>query len=510
MTVIAGTTVAWSLSPRIITIPAPITEVTVTDLHETLLDLEDSVEGMIWPTLRNTSGGEALGGGVTVGVTSELQNAQLAFEARTTQLESGTVTTGAAPGALTIELIDTAATFQTNNVSRGDLIYNVTDGSQATVLELDGTTPETKLVATLLEGGTDNDFDLGDSYVIYDVVQCRVTGGNLVAVDDVAAELSPIFPTFGTQVLTTASSSATSQNAASLEYAAFVNAVWVDAVNGTDASTGYAATGRPYGTPQDPVKTVTNAVSIQAERGLPKTIQFLGDYTFASGEDVTGFKLVGSNSVRTLLTLTAAATITDVEITDATVTGTLDGNAIIRDGHVYDITYFSGEIHDCQISGTITLGNSAQANILDCHSRVAGSGTPIFDFGGSGQSLYLSNYNGGALLQNKSGSESSTINLQAGQVKVDLTTVTGGTIVVRGDGKVVDAADETDFLLSGTYGSLTLENETNTARMLQEVWIRLGLDPDNPLTSRSDGSIDATGIDINATPSGADIIQTRQ
>jgi hypothetical protein len=208
--ILNNTTVNWRLSPRIITIDSAYTNITVTDLHETLLALEDDVEGILWPHLRETSGGEALGGGVTVGVTVELQDAQIAFEARTTPLESGTATSASVnnPDG-TITLTDSAATFQTNNVGRGDLIINVTDGSQCTVIELDSVTPETKLLATTLIGGTDNDFDIPDAYDVYDIVQCDISGGNLVAVDDVDAEISPIFPTFGTQVTRTASSSAT-------------------------------------------------------------------------------------------------------------------------------------------------------------------------------------------------------------------------------------------------------------------------------------------------------------
>ena len=73
MAIIAGTTVAWNLSPRVITIPATETNVTVEDLQDTLLHLEDSEQRMIWPHLRETSGGEDLGGGVTVGLTMKLQ-----------------------------------------------------------------------------------------------------------------------------------------------------------------------------------------------------------------------------------------------------------------------------------------------------------------------------------------------------------------------------------------------------------------------------------------------------
>jgi len=48
------------------------------------------------------------------------------------------------------------------------------------------------------------------------------------------------------------------------------------------------------------------------------------------------------------------------------------------------------------------------------------------------------------------------------------------------------------------------------ALQLADLYRRLGLDAANPLTNKKDGSVSATGIDIVATQSGDDIIQTRQ
>ena len=58
MAIISGVTIDFTLSPRVITIPTTETAVTITDLQDTLLDLEDDDEGILHPHLRNTSGGE--------------------------------------------------------------------------------------------------------------------------------------------------------------------------------------------------------------------------------------------------------------------------------------------------------------------------------------------------------------------------------------------------------------------------------------------------------------------
>lgn len=206
MAVIAGTTVNWRLSPRVVTIPVAQTTVSVTDLQDTLLALEDNTnteDGMLFDHLRNTSGGEDLGGGNTVGFTMELQDTVIAFAPRTTNTSSGTATTANAAGTV---LIDSAATFQTDGVLPGAKIVNFTDKSVSSVISVDS---ETQITHYALADGTENDWDSGDEYKVWNEVQCEVNGGNLVAVDLVPAAINPIRATFGTQVLRTSSSSAT-------------------------------------------------------------------------------------------------------------------------------------------------------------------------------------------------------------------------------------------------------------------------------------------------------------
>ena len=74
--------VNWEVSPRIITVASPSVEVAIQDLHDTLTTTEASMEGMDMDRIVSSSGKEALGSGVLVGITLQLLNAKLAFEAR--------------------------------------------------------------------------------------------------------------------------------------------------------------------------------------------------------------------------------------------------------------------------------------------------------------------------------------------------------------------------------------------------------------------------------------------
>lgn len=82
MAIRSDVTVDFSVSPRIIQVASPSTSIVIQDLHDTLRDIEDNIWNMSYPKLINSFGKQALGGGSLVGITSELQNAKLAFEAR--------------------------------------------------------------------------------------------------------------------------------------------------------------------------------------------------------------------------------------------------------------------------------------------------------------------------------------------------------------------------------------------------------------------------------------------
>jgi hypothetical protein len=457
--ILANTRVNWRLSPRIITIDSAYTDITVTDLHETLLDLEDDIEGMLWPHLRNTSGGEALGGGVTVGITVELQDAQVEFEARVNPLESGTATSASSPGADGfMTLTDTAATFQTNLVARGDLIVNVTDGSQASVVEVQS---ETVLKLVNLTGGTDNDFDISDVYDVYDVVQCRVSGGNLVAVDSVGSEISPVFPSFGTQVLTTSSSSATALSQQTLEQALFIEGVVVDTVNG------YAGTGsidnNPIGSRQAPSNNITDAKSIADTRGVPK-FRLASSLTLSGVDLSDGYGFAGDSPFY-ILTADPSANVSNCSMENLTLVGELDGLNLVQNCSINAVTSLSGFIDKSALNSTVSL--SGTTSMFSCYSNVPGSGYPVVTTGSN--SLVLRDYGGSIGLSGVTGGDHS-VGIAGGRLLLD-NTCTGGTVHARRE----------PFDIVDNSAGTTLLDETGGIKQ-REIHKLKGLDASNAVT----------------------------
>lgn len=449
-------TVLPYLSPRLLIVAAPDTEITVQEIIDQVRDWEDGEEGMAYPYIISAAGKENLGGGVTVGITCTLQNARIAFEARTTPTETGTVTTADGTGLV---LTDNTATFVSNGVTVGAHVVNKATGASGSVVSVDSETQLTLLQA--LGGGTRNDFQIGDDYAVHNIIPCSISGGNLVAVDDVGADLDPVFPTAWTQVVRTSSSSATLQELQDIQYASFAGGVWYDMANGT------AGTVFPVGTERQPCNNLTDVKTIAEARGFD-TIYVVGDMSLGSSLDFNGYTFIGRGQTLSTFTIDTSANVLNCVFKSATVTGTLDGQCNIVDATLDDVTVISGVVENSMIDpGTITLGGSQTAHFLDCKSGVPGVSTPIIDMGGSGQDLAMRNYNGGIRLENLSGAQSVSIDLNSGQCVIDTTTVTNGTIVVRGIGKVIDEAG--DWMVSGTYGSMTLINEVQGSPSLQIV-----------------------------------------
>lgn len=417
-------TVLWHLDPRLIFVAAPSVEVTIQDLHDTLRDLEDEPENMIYPSIISTAGKENLGGGVQVGLTATLQNARLGFDARKEWISDGYVTSADING---LTLIDSEATFISDGVVPGAWIVNIDDRAIASVRVVDS---ETRLTTDLLDSGFNNQFEVDDDYRIMRVIQMNVSGGNLVAVDGYGAELDPIIPTAGTQVVRTAASSATLQSQLQLEHATYNERITID------VTSAFSGTAFPIGSQIQPVNNVTDAIIIATARGFNRFF-IIGDITFVTGDVISGFIIEGDSPVKSTITVDPGAIVTDVEFLNATLSGTLDGGSQIERCQLNDVSFIDGLIQRCALTGTITLSGATQASIFNSASGIPGSDTPIIDMGGSGSAMIMRNYSGGIKLINKTGPDPVSIDINSGQIIID-STVTNGLIIIRGMGEPVE------------------------------------------------------------------------
>lgn len=215
-----------------------------------------------------------------------------------------------------------------------------------------------------------------------------------------------------------------------IEYGEYDGAVRIHPILGVVGST------YPIGTLRQPSNNVTDAMIIASARGFNSLI-FLTDYTLTTGHNVENMILYGVNSILTTITIDPGALTDNCSIKKATITGTLDNNTIVEKSIVNDLLYYNGEMRNCTLQGTVTLGGGAAAHIVDCVAGIPDGDPPIIDLGGTGQSLSVRNYNGELTIRNKSGTDACSINMNAGHLILD-STVTAGDIYIEGTAKVTD------------------------------------------------------------------------
>jgi hypothetical protein len=434
------------LSPRLILVDTDT--ISVQNLHNFIREWEDEPWNMQYPKLIDSSGKEDLGDEVSVGITSTLKNAQVGFESQISITSEGSVTTGDTEGT---RLIDSGATFITDVVNPGDIIQNLTDGSDATVLEV---ILETELVCLKLQGGSDNQFDVSDAYQISPIIQCKISGGNLVAVDDAGSSMSAVFTTAKTQIVRTSASSATLQELEAIQQGAFDNCVTIDVVSGS------SGTAYPLGTHEYPVNNLDDAKTIAQARGLIK-LHIDGTLTLQSGDDVSGYTLFSTSTGQGEVVAQAGCVTSGTGFEMITVSGALNGVCSFFRCVISSITNFQGEAKESLI-GTAVLASGGAVYITYCF----GIGT-VLDFNSIACDLYVLAFNGMITLKNKTQSDAAHLGFISGSITLE-DTVTAGTITIQGACQItnsssadVDAGDSMAATAVALSGSTEYAVKTN-------------------------------------------------
>ncbi len=463
--------VRWNLSPRVIVVEAPSTELTMQDLVDTSRRLEMQLDNIDDDYLLDAAGKEDLGGGTLVGITVTLNNAVVQFEGRTISFEQGTITTASGEGNF---IIDDTATFKSSGITTGDMIMNITDQSMTDVVEV---ISETELKCNVLDDGSDNQFELNDEYKVWPIVECDLSGGNLVSLDENGLSILPFLGSPNVVLSRVSSSSGTLSDIEAIQYSSYQNSVWVD-VNSGQAGVSY-----PSGTRESPVNNIQDAVIIGKAKGL-STLAILSDITLDAGDNVSDFCLYGKNPVQTTLLINPDAITDNCRIQELKVSGTLDGNATIdRCLTVGNINYIYGYIMNSMIAGSITLAGGHGCALLNCYSY--SELDTYINMGGTGQNLLCRNFTGRIHISNLTDdSNDVSLDMLSGEVYIE-PTVTAGFLDIRGIATLYDNSTGTavvsdedllnrksitssiwgtqnaDHLLPGSTGE-SLDNASNT------------------------------------------------
>jgi hypothetical protein len=409
----------------------------VQDYVDTVRPFESSFEAMSHTFLISASGKDDLGGGKLVEITMSEKDLKLSFEARTTPAQTGTVTTGSsAPVVGEISFIDTGATFIANGVTRGSLVINFTDQSVADVVEV---ISETELMTKTLVNGIGNTFDVADVYHIFNVEQMTVQGGNVVAVDNMAATTNAIQPTAFTQVVLTLASSGTVTNLTQIETQVAqietqVAQIHGQARRGVFLNTEALVNGNGY--QQTPFDNWSDAVDSAEALGL-QTIYVEADATV--DRNISNFRIIGTNLPTIDLGGFDYKNGIFNELTLTGDQGTGDSPLLALTCAVLSMTNFNGSMLTVTVQGTISIADGAFCLINGVLPAVGGvPWTLDMGAGGAASTAQIQNISGGMIITNMDNAgDSAHFAFSQGAITIDAS-CTAGNIVISGDVKVTD------------------------------------------------------------------------
>lgn len=269
-----------------------------------------------------------------------------------------------------------------------------------------GTTNVTETVA-LLSKHTGTGADLGKVYIR---IEC-------------AAQTSPDL--FVDQILVEAVSSNTS-----IGYEG--GAVWIDTAASNTNTESFVD-----GTADNPVSTLAAATTIAGNLNL-KMIHVLPGSSITLAQSYDSYEFTGRQYTIAL----GSQSIANSYIVGATISGTFSGtNPLFEDCIINAITGPGVTMRRCFFNDVTMTNNGTNGWFLnDCRSRVAGTGSPGFDFGvGVGNTaLNVRDYSGGLEIENMGDTGADTASIEGvGQVIFNAN-CDGGTAAVRGVFKISD------------------------------------------------------------------------
>ena len=222
--------------------------------------------------------------------------------------------------------------------------------------------------------------------------------------------------------------------------------IWVDTINGTAGSESFV-----NGVADNPVSTWADALTLSTNLGIQR-FRLVGASTITLTANSDSYTIVGDGTAT--LTL-AGQSVSGAVISGCILAGNDDGSntvaTIYRDCTVGTQSFGLHRMENCGLSGTLTLAEAGTFDWINCHSRVAGTGTPAVNVGTAvaNTNLNMRNYSGGIEVQEFGDTGTDTMSLEGqGQLVINAN-CSGGTIAIRGAFTVTDNAS----------GAVTLSDE---------------------------------------------------
>jgi hypothetical protein len=218
----------------------------------------------------------------------------------------------------------------------------------------------------------------------------------------------------------------------------YQGSIYIDTTNGAAGTTIGI-----NGTPDNPVDTLADALTLATSTGFRKFVIVEGNLTLTAALTEWTVELRDEAQLNF-----GSQSVNGSTFTGGIVTGTMTGTAVITRSFLDSVSGFLGTAQFCGLGGTITLA-SGESTFDRCHSREPATGIVTLDFVGAGRSVNLRAYSGGVQVENMVDvSNIGTVEFVAGRIVVD-SSCTAGTLIIRGITVVTDSSAGTTVDTTG-------------------------------------------------------------
>lgn len=191
----------------------------------------------------------------------------------------------------------------------------------------------------------------------------------------------------------------------------------------------------PYGTPDKPVSTIADGLIIANLYGISR-LHIDGNITVEATDDISGFLLKGERSVGNSITVTSGATTHLTYMTDLTVSGVMNGAVRYTTCVLGQIDNFDGGAKNSLLTNTINITGSGANYFTDCDTYITDY-TTFKEINVGDNFVNLIRCRGNYKITNKTGVNTTSIDLVAGTVEID-STCTAGVVFLDGIVKTID------------------------------------------------------------------------
>jgi hypothetical protein len=240
-----------------------------------------------------------------------------------------------------------------------------------------------------------------------------------------------VLPTLGTftVLVTNAVSNLVDSSISSLDVNQLLDAIYIDTFTGTPG------TEEGIGTPTNPSSNITDARVIADTIGLRSYVLVASPLTVTA--DHIAWKFEGSGNA--IITV-SNADVSGSQFKFVELTGTATApfvKLVLDEGKLSNFTNFTGNVGKAILEGTITLAPGSTTMNAVASAAPGGLNRPIIDMVGAGRDLSVRQYSGGLQINNCVAPNKLSIDLVSGTIIFD-SSCTGGDIIVRGVGQIVD------------------------------------------------------------------------